>query len=141
MLYHVIQEVMESPKTSRKQQAAVLFLNTYDTIAIGGRSLSHEDDSFNKVIKCMDRHLKKHTRLEFYFAFEVFDFQTLSYLFRIFKKLNRYHEIGKEVQIHWSYVRQTEMMEVGLELKNFCDFPLEIIGLGDYPVNYWFTAS
>ena len=141
MLHQIIQEVMESSSTLDRQAAHVLFLNSHDTIAIGGRSLESATTQFHRVMLSMERHLAKHTQLDIYFAFEVFDFRTLVYLFRIIQQMNRYHTQGKEVHVYWSYVRNEEMIDAGLELKTFCDFPFEIMGLGGFTVNYWSKAS
>ena len=141
VVQEVIQEVMESRETTKRQGVKLLFFRKVKFIAVRGNAVAHVDASFDKVINFMERQLNHNDHLNLYFAFRVFDFKTLTYLFRIFKMLNMAYVKGKAIQVFWSHADNPEMIDAGLELKTFCDFPFEIIGIGGFSVSYWSQAS
>lgn len=117
-------EYKSSPLDSPGNIEYALSLNR---IYIYGKFIGEEAHECHRTL--LDRinyHYKQANKLALYFTYETFDCSTLSYIFKIFKAMNKAHNNDKEARIIWEYSANEEMLDVGMDLVPFTDFQVTI---------------
>ncbi len=107
----------------------VRYLQSLNLVTVRGWSLTKEiHQKYSQLIINIDQHLDRSNCLNIHFKYELFNSSSLKYIFQIIKKMNEAHAAGKLVKIFWSCtsVNESEMIEMGLDLMDMCDFKFQI---------------
>ncbi len=111
------------------------FLNVWEVeelnlVMIKGWSIGGEvlHEKYGIMLDRVDKHFEEGSRLSVYIRYELFDAITVSYLFKLFKKLNHYHRKEKKILVNW-IVQETdsEVFDSGNDFKQLCEFPFFVI--------------
>lgn len=107
---------------------SIKYLESYDLLVIKGWSISPElRITYDVILEEIEEHLTNKEGLKVYFAYELFHTATTKFLFDTIKLLNRFHMENKAVSINWVIDEQnTEMLKMGLELREFCQFAFKV---------------
>lgn len=97
-------------------------------IKINGKPCRDEDRVNALLIEDIETHFdtKNNIRLRVYVRFDQLFSSTIKHLFKLIKLLNKYHQQGKDIKIFWSYAENEDMIDIGLDLHPFCQFPFLI---------------
>jgi len=107
------------------------YIRTMNVMVIKGRSDENVEGTYEKALEQINHHFKTFDQesLDVFLGLSHFDMVTTKYLFSLVSLLNEFHRRGKKIKIFWSYKKNEDMIDVGLDLQEFCEFPFELVNV------------
>ena len=106
----------------------IRYLRTLNLITATG--WSNTNDAWAKYCNLLgdiESHLLYNEELKVYFNLKAFDASSVRYLYKLIQRLNKAQTQSKQVKLFWSCDQENfEMLEMGIDLKEVADFPVEI---------------
>ncbi len=108
---------------------SVKYRKELNLLKVTGNGLAKETWArLEEALTYVDLHFINSSELKIYFRIETISGTGVKYLFLLIKKLNQLFEEAKKVKVFWSCQSEyeTEILDLGCDLQQFCKFPFEV---------------